>query len=152
MDPLYFEDFQIGQRIESHTAPMDRERILSFAAEFDPQPQHIGEEAARGSMFGMLIASGWHTACQTMRLQFDALFSRFPGGAMGAQVDSMAWRRPVLPGDELRIVLEILEMRPSRSRPKQGLLTLKTTTLNQNDQTVMEMTAAVLVPRRVAQP
>ena len=146
--PIYYEDVHVGQRFESAAAPMDRDRIVAFAQEFDPQPQHLDETQAQGSMFGTLVASGWHTAAQTMRLQLDAMMGRIPGGAMGAQVDSLTWRRPVLPGDQLRAVVEVMELRPSRSRPDRGLVTLKTTTLNQKDQAVMEMTAAVLMPRR----
>lgn len=148
-DELYFEDFYPGRRFESRAAPMDRDRILSFAAEFDPQPQHLGEEEAKASLFGTLIASGWHTGAQTMRLQFEVLMARIPGGAMGAQVDRMAWTRPVLPGDVLSAVVEVLGTRESRSRPERGVLSLKTTTLNQRGETVMEMTASILVPRRV---
>lgn len=150
MDPLYFEDFHPGQRFESAPARMERDRIAAFAAEFDPQPQHINETEAATSMFGQFIASGWHTASQTMRLQFDALISRFPGGGMGAQIDNMAWRRPVQPGDDIRAVIEVLETRPSRSRPDRGILNLRTTTLNQRDETVMEMTAAIFAPCRNA--
>lgn len=147
-DPLHYEDFHVGQRFESRAATVERDRILSFAAEFDPQPQHIGDEEAKGSMFGTLIASGWHTGALTMRLQFEVLMARIPGGAMGAQVDHMAWKRPVLPGDQVRAVVEVLDLRVSRTRPERGVLSLRTTTLNQRDETVMDMTASILVPRR----
>ncbi len=146
--PLYFEDFAPGQSYRSSAAIMERDRIVAFGQEFDPQPQHVSEEGAKGSMFGSLVASGWHTGSLTMRLQLEAVMDRMPGGAMGAQVDSLAWRRPVLPGDALYAVVEVLECRPSRSRPERGVLQLKTTTYNQRDEAVMEMTAAVLVPRR----
>ncbi len=145
---LYFEDFHPGQRFESRAAPMERDRIISFAREFDPQPQHLGDAEAAASMFGTLIASGWHTGSLTMRLQAEILMSRVPGGAMGASVEQMAWKRPVHPGDHIRAVVEVLDTRLSRSRPERGLLSLRTTTLNQRDETVMVMTAAILVPRR----
>ena len=148
MSPLYFEDLEIGQRFESRTAPMERDRLLAFAAEFDPQPQHTSEDAARDSQFGTLVASGWHTAALTMRLQVEVLFSRFPGGGLGAQIDTLAWRRPVLPGDTLRIMIEVMTLRESRSRPNRGLAMLHTTMLNQRNETVLEMDGAVLVPRR----
>jgi acyl dehydratase len=147
-DPVFFEDFQPGQRFESAPRTMDRDRLVAFAAEFDPQPQHLGEAEAAGSMFGTLVASGWHTAALTMRMQLDILLGRIPGGGMGAQVDRLAWRRPVGPGDRLRAVIEVLAVRESRSRPDRGLVTLRTTTLNQRDEAVMEMEAAVLMPRR----
>ena len=146
--PLFYEDFHVGQRFESESLTVDRDRLIAFAAEFDPQPQHLDEEQARSSMFGTLVASGWHTAALTMRLQLDTILNRIPGGAMGAQIDTLAWRRPVHPGDRLHATLEIKDMRPSRSRPERGLITLGTTTLNQHDQPVLEMTASILVPRR----
>lgn len=147
-DALYYEDLQVGQVQTSVPHAMTRDRIVAFGTEFDPQPQHLDEDAARGSMFGELVASGWHTAAVTMRLQLDLLMGRFPGGALGAQVDTLAWRRPVRPGDELRVRVEVLTMRPSGSRPDRGVVTLKTTTLNQQGEVVQEMTASVLVPRR----
>ncbi len=150
MDALYWEDMEVGQIVTSRPQVMTRERIVAFAAEFDPQPQHLDEEAARGSVFGELVASGWHTASVTMRLQLESTMGRFPGGSLGAQVDTLAWRRPVRPGDELRARVEVLAKRPSASRPDRGLLTLKTTTLNQRDETVQEMTASILAPRRPA--
>ncbi len=147
-DDLYWEDVGVGQVIMSRTQLMARDRIVAFAEEFDPQPQHLSDEAARGSLFGELVASGWHTASVTMRLQLEAMLGRFPGGSLGAQIDTLTWRRPVRPGDELRAQVEVLAKRPSGSRPDRGLLTLKTTTLNQRDETVQEMTASVLAPRR----
>ena len=146
--PQYYEDFTVGQTFTSRSERITRERIVAFGAEFDPQPQHLDEDAARASMFGELVASGWHTASLTMRLQLEAMLGGIPGGAMGAQVDSLVWRQPVRPGDELRAMVEVLEMRLSRSRPDRGLLTLRTTTLNQRDEAVQVMSAAVLVPRR----
>ena len=148
--PLHYEDFEVGQQFASSSLPMDRDRLVAFAAEFDPQPAHLDETQAKASLFGTLVASGWHTAALTMRLQLDAMFGRIPGGAMGAQIDTLAWRRPVLPNDQLHVVIVILSKRLSKSRPDRGLLSLKTTTYNQDDEAVLEMTAAVLVPRRQA--
>ena len=147
-DDLYWDDIGIGQVITSRTQAMTRDRIVAFAEEFDPQPQHMDEEAARASLFGELVASGWHTASVTMRLQLETMMGRFAGGSLGAQVDTLAWRRPVRPGDELHVRVEVLAKRPSGSRPDRGLLTLKTTTLNQRDEVVQEMTASILAPRR----
>ena len=147
-DPLYYEDLSVGQTFLSRAEVIGRDRIVTFAQEFDPQPQHLHEEAARGSMFGELVASGWHTAALTMRLQLDSVAGRFPGGSLGAQIDTLAWLRPVRPGDLLRAKVEVMEMRPSRSRPDRGLVTMRTTTLNQRDEPVQVMTASVLVPRR----
>lgn len=145
---LYYEDFHVGQSFESGYATMERDRLVRFAEEFDPQPQHLGEDSAATSQFGTLVASGWHTGALTMRLQLEAMMFRVPGGAMGAQIDTLAWRRPVQPGDRLRAVITVKDTRESRSRPGRGLLTLHTATFNQRDEVVMEMTAAVLVPKR----
>ena len=147
-DPVYYEDLAVGQVFLSRAEAISRDRIVAFAQEFDPQPQHLDEDTARGSMFGELVASGWHTAALTMRLQLDSVMGRFPGGSLGAQIDTLAWLRPVRPGDLLRARAEIMDMRPSRSRPDRGLVTIQTTTLNQRDEPVQVMTAAVLAPRR----
>jgi len=150
MNDLYYEDLTIGQTVISRAKVIDRDRIVQFGEEFDQQPQHLGEEQARTSMFGELVASGWHTAALTMRLQLESMLGRFPGGSMGAQIDKLAWFRPVRPGDTLRAKVEVLDMRLSRSRPDRGVVTLRTTTLNQHDEPVQEMTASILVPRRPA--
>ena len=147
-DPIYYDDLAVGQVFLSRAEAISRDRIVAFAQEFDPQPQHLDEDTARGSMFGELVASGWHTAALTMRLQLDSLMGRFPGGSLGAQIDKLAWLRPVRPGDLLRAKAEIMDMRPSRSRPDRGLVTIQTTTLNQRDEPVQVMTAAILAPRR----
>lgn len=147
-DPIYYDDLAVGQVFMSRAEAIGRDRIVTFAQEFDPQPQHLDEEAARSSIFGELVASGWHTAALTMRLQLDCLMGRFPGGSLGAQVEKLAWLRPVRPGDLLRARAEIMDLRPSRSRRDRGLVTIQTTTLNQRDEAVQVMTAAILAPRR----
>lgn len=148
MDAFYYEDFHVGQRFVSRTQVMTRERIVAYAEEFDPQPQHTSEEAAAKSNFGQLIASGWHTASVTMRLQYEACFSRIANGAMGAQIEKLAWVRPVLPGDEVHAVVEVHSMRPSNSRQDRGIVVFLTTTVKQQGETVMTMLGTVLVPRR----
>ena len=126
---------------------MDNERIKSFAAEFDPQPFHLHEEAARNSVFQGLAASGWHTAALTMRLLVESEFKP-AGGVIGAGFDEFRWPRPVRPGDELHLEIEVLEARPSKSRPDQGLVKVRTTTLNQNDEAVQVNVGNLIVPRR----
>ena len=148
MTPLFYEDIEPGQVFTSRSEVLTRDRIVQFATEFDPQPQHVDEAAAATSLFGELVASGWHTGAVTMRLQIEALFGRFPGGAMGARLDSLAWTQPVRPGDALSVQVEVLAKRPTRSRPDRGLLSLQTTTLNQHGEPVQVMIASVLVPRR----
>ncbi len=148
MNDMYYDDFHPGQRFTSRTVPMTRERIVAYAEEFDPQPQHLDEEQAKSSQFGELVASGWHTASLSMQLQYEAGLGRIKGGGMGAQIEKLAWPRPVRPGDALHVVLEVKEMRPSRSRPDRGIITFLTTTLNQDGATVQTMTGVVLTPRR----
>ena len=145
----YLEDYSVGQRFRSGRVRIDKERIKAFAAEFDPQPFHLDEEAARHTFFGGLAASGWHTAALTMRLLVESDLKPV-GGILGAGADEFRWSRPVGPGDELRIESEVLEVRPSRSRPDQGLIKVRTTTLNQNDEAVQVVVANLLVRRRSA--
>jgi acyl dehydratase len=145
--PIYLEDFSVGQTFRSGTARVELERLKAFAAEFDPQPFHLDEEAARDSLFGRLVASGWHTAAITMRLLVDGEM-KVAGGSIGAGVEEMKWPRPVYPGEVLRVESEVVEVRPSRSNPERGIVRLRSTTLNQDDQPVMIQTASLIVPRR----
>jgi acyl dehydratase len=143
----YFEDFAVGQTFGSGRLKVEPERIKSFAAEFDPQPFHLDEEAARHTMFGGLAASGWHTAALTMRLLVDSGLEP-AGGIVGAGFDELRWPRPVRPGDELHLESEVLAARPSRSRPDQGWIKVRTTTSNQNGEPVQVLVANLVVPRR----
>jgi acyl dehydratase len=147
--PMHLEDFSVGQTFRSGTAAVDPDRLKAFAAEFDPQPFHMDEAAARHSLFGRLVASGWHTAAITMRLLVDGEM-KVAGGSIGAGVEEMKWPRPVYPGDVLRVESEVLEVRPSRSNPERGIVRVRSTTLNQDDEPVMIQTAALIVPRRPA--
>jgi acyl dehydratase len=147
MNERYLEDFAVGQVFGSGRLRIDAERIKSFAAEFDPQPFHLDDEAARGTIFQGLAASGWHTAAATMRLLVESEFKP-AGGIVGAGFDEFRWPRPVRPGDELRVEVEVLEVRPSKSRPGQGLIKVRTTTLNQNGEAVQIHVGNLIVPRR----
>lgn len=149
MTKRYFEDFSIGQTYRSDSRAVDREAIVAFAGAFDPQPFHLSEEGGRASMFGALVASGWHTAALTMRLLVESDFNP-AGGNIGAGVEELRWPRPVLPGDSLRIESEVLETRAMKSRPELGLVKLRTTTLNQNSEPVQVFVANVVVPKRPA--
>jgi acyl dehydratase len=147
MTGLFLEDFAVGQTFRSGRLRIDKERIKTFGAEFDPQPFHLDEHAARDTVFGGLAASGWHTAAITMRLLVESDLKP-AGGIVGAGADEFRWPRPVRPGDELRTESEVLEVRPSRSRRDQGLIKVRTTTLNQNDQAVQVIIANLVVRRR----
>lgn len=143
----YLEDFEEGQKYGSGRLAVDAERIKSFAAEFDPQPFHLDEGRARETFFKGLAASGWHTAAITMRLLVESELEP-AGGIIGAGFDEMRWPRPVRPGDELHVESEILEVRPSKSRSDQGVVKVRTTTLNQNDQPVQVFVGNLIVLRR----
>lgn len=147
MTGRYLEDFSVGLTFGSGRLQIDKERIKTFAAEFDPQPFHLDEDAARESIFRGLAASGWHTAAITMRLLVDSELKP-AGGIVGAGFNELRWPRPVRPGDELRVESEILEVRPSNSRPNQGLIKVRTTTLNQDGEAVQISIGNLVVARR----
>jgi acyl dehydratase len=147
MTGRYLEDFAVGQTFMSGRLRIDAARIKSFAAEFDPQPFHLDEEAARDTIFQGLAASGWHTAALTMRLLVESDFKP-AGGIVGAGFDEFRWPRPVRPGDELHVESEVLEVRPSKSRPSQGMIKVRSTTLNQNGEVVQVNVGNLVVPRR----
>ncbi len=146
----YLEDFEVGQKFGSSTLEVSEDGIKRFAAEFDPQPFHLDDAAARASIFGGLAASGWHTAALTMRLLVGSDVKP-AGGIVGGGFDELRWPRPVRPGDALRIEAEVLEVRPSKSRPEQGMIKLRTTTLNQRNEPVQISVGNLVVPRRPAQ-
>lgn len=147
MTERYLEDYAVGQIFGSGRLRVEAERIKSFAAEFDPQPFHLDEQAATHTFFRGLAASGWHTAALTMRLLVDGELKP-AGGIVGAGFDEFRWPRPVRPGDELRIESEVLDVRPSKSHPKQGMIKVRTTTLNQAGEPVQISVGNLVVPRR----
>jgi acyl dehydratase len=151
MNERFFEDFAVGQVFRpSKRVTVEKEDIVAFAKKFDPQPFHLDEDAARTSVFGRLVASGWHTAALTMSLIAGSEF-RPAGGTVGLGFDNLRWPIPVRPGDELRIESEVLETRPSRSRPDRGLIKMRTRTLNQNNEVVQDLISNAMVPRRPEQ-
>ena len=144
----YLEDFTPGQVFGGASRlRVELQQIKSFAAEFDPQPFHLDEEAARDTIFRGLAASGWHTAAITMRL-LVASELRPAGGIVGAGFDELRWPLPVRPGDELRVESEILEARPLKSRNDRGVIKVQTTTLNQHGEAVQVLIGNLFVPRR----
>ena len=145
----YLEDFSVGQKFGSSTLRVEEQGIKRFAAEFDPQPFHLDDAAARASLFRGLAASGWHTAAMTMRLLVESDV-RPAGGIVGAGFDEFRWPQPVRPGDELHIEAEVLEVRPSKSRADIGLVKVRTTTYNQENQPVQVLVSNLVVPRRLS--
>jgi acyl dehydratase len=143
---LYFEDFAVGQKFATGRRRVEAEEIVEFAAKYDPQPFHLDAQAAKTSLFGGLAASGWHSAAMMMRLIVDSEF-RPAGGILGFGGE-LAWLKPVRPGDELRVESEIIELRESRSRPQQGVITVRLTMFNQDGEAVQIFTPTLLVSRR----
>jgi acyl dehydratase len=145
----YLDDFTVGQVFRSGRIRVEADRIKSFAAEFDPQPFHLDPEAATHTFFRGLVASGWHTAALTMRLLADSELKP-AGGIIGLGFEELRWPRPVRPGDELSLQAEVLEVRPSQSRPEQGLIKIRVTTLNQTGEAVLTQVGTLLVRRRAS--
>ena len=143
---LYLEDLHVGQRFTPDSYHMDENRIKAFAAEFDPQPFHLDEAVAQTSVFNGLSASGWHTAAVAMRLLVTGGLP-LANGIIGLGGE-LTWPRPTRPGDTLRVESEIQEILPSRSKPNQGIVTVKSITLNQNAEEVQVLTSKILVYRR----
>jgi acyl dehydratase len=142
----YFDDLKAGDRFESKDFSVTADAIIEFGRQWDPQSFHIDPALAKQTMFGGLIASGWHTAAITMRLFVQAL--DFAEGAVGLGVDELRWPTPVRPGDVLRVETEIVDSRPSRSKPSHGIIRLRNTTRNQRNEVVQTMFASALVPKR----
>jgi acyl dehydratase len=149
MTERYLEDLHVGDRFESGTLEVTEEDIVEFANDFDPQPFHLDLDAAKRSIFEGLAASGWHTAAMSMKL-FVTGGLQLAGGSVGLGVDELRWPRPVRPGDTLRLQTEIVEMRPSRSKPDRGIVRLFIVTTNQNGEVVQTFLTSLLVRRRPA--
>lgn len=149
MAERYLDDFAVGQVFRSGRIRVEADRIRSFAAEFDPQPFHLDPEAATHTFFRGLVASGWHTAALTMRLLSDSELKP-AGGIIGLGFEELRWPRPVRPGDELFLQTEVMEVRPSQSRPEQGLIKIRVTTLNQAGEAVLIQVGTLLVRRRAS--
>ena len=149
-EPLYLDDLQVGQKFISGSYVMEESRMKAFAAEFDPQPFHLDEAAGRASLFGGLVASGWHTAAVTMRLLATGGLP-FAGGLIGLGGEGH-WPRPTRPGDTLYVESEIIAISPSRSKPNQAIVTVRSTTMNQDGLPVYVLTAKILSFRRSLLP
>ncbi len=144
----YLDDLEVGQKFGSGRYLLDEDAIKRFAAEYDPQPFHLDHDAAKDTLFKGLAASGWHTAALTMRLFVESEF-RPAGGFIGAGIEGLQWHQPVRPGDELSIEAEILEVRPSKSKPEQGIVKVRTTTYNQRHEPVQTFVANMVVKRNL---
>ena len=141
-----YESMEVGMVRSYGSYEVTEEEIIEFAQKYDPQPFHLDHEAAKHSLFGGLCASGWHTCAMTMSMMVADMAEH--GSSLGSPgVDHLRWLKPVYPGDVLSVRMEILEMRPSESRPKVGFVTGKTTTLNQKGEAVQEFISKGMFPR-----
>jgi acyl dehydratase len=145
---LYLDDLRVGQRFKSAAHSIDEAQIKAYAREFDPQPFHLDDGAAKSTLFAGLAASGWHTAAITMRLMVETGLP-LAGGIIGAGGE-ISWPKPTRPGDTLTVVSEIMEVTPSRSRPDRGTVTVRSETHNQRGEIVQILLARLIVPRRTA--
>ncbi len=143
----YWEDFPVGHRLELGSQTVTREAVLAFAGQFDPQPFHLDEEAARRSLFGGLCASGWHTASMAMRMMCEGYL--LESASMGSPgIDNLRWTAPVFPGDTLRTRMEVLAARPMNSKPDVGLVQSRWEVYNQHGTMVMTMEGWGMFKRR----
>lgn len=149
MPKFYFEDFSPGWTAEYGPRRVTREEMIGFAAQFDPQPMHLDEEAARGTMLGGLGASGWHTCCVMMKMIADGLL--LDAASMGAPgIDEVKWLKPVRPGDSLTVRGSVLAARASQSKPDRGFVNFLWEVFNERDQKLMTLTCPQMLLRRDA--
>ena len=144
---LHWEDFPVGHVMDFGDMPVQREAVIAFARQFDPQPFHLDDEAARGSLFGGLCASGWHTCAMAMRMMCDAYLLR--SSSLGSPgIDALRWHKPVFPGDTLRMRMEVMSARAMASRPGVGLVQSRWLLRNQHDEPVLSMEGWGMFRRR----
>ncbi len=142
----WFDDYEAGEQFTFGSIVMDEAEIIEFGRKFDPQPFHTDPEAARNTFYGQLIASGWHTGSIIMRLLNDHFLGPSSMGSPG--LDELSWLAPVYPGDRLTLVAEVLETRPSRSKPDRGILKMDHSLVNQHGATVVRSVANMMIARR----
>ena len=145
--PLILDDLAAGDVFESEPITLSAGQIVDFARQFDPQPFHLDDEAARGTFFQGLAASGWHTVALTMRLMVQSI--PLDCGVIGAGAE-LAWPKAVRPGDSLRVTSTVLGITPSRSKPDRGIVEVQSVTSNQLGEVVQRLTSKLLVFRRAA--
>ncbi len=143
---LYFEDLHIGQKSTSASRSIDTAEIKAFASQFDPQPFHLDEEAAKHTIFKGLVASGWHTAALSMSL-IVKIDPQIAGGSVGLGAE-ISWPQPVRPGDTLHVESEVVALKSSHSSPHRGIVTIQNKTVNQKNEVVQILTSKLIVPRR----
>lgn len=144
----YFEDIEVGTKANFGSYAVTREEVIEFASRYDPQGFHLDDGAAAATHFGRLSASGWHTCAMTMRMLVDNITARRQAGLGSPGLDELRWKKPVFPGDTLRVETELLEKTRSRSRPEMGSFRSAVRVYNQHDEMVMSMTSIGLIRTR----
>lgn len=142
---LYFEDIKVGSKSSFGSYAVTMEEVLQFATAYDPQPFHLNMDAAAKTHFGRISASGWHTCAMTMRMMVDHMDINKQAGLGSPGVDELRWRKPVYPGDILRVETEVIEKRRSQSRPEMGIFKSRGRTINQDGEVVLEMISNGLI-------
>jgi acyl dehydratase len=144
---VYLEDLAVGQKLTAGPVQVTEESIIAFAKQYDPQDFHTDPIKAKDTVFGELVASGWQTACLSMRMITEAM-PKMKGGMVGRAIEKLGWPHPVHPGDVLSLEVEIIDLRTSEKSPERGLMRTKNIVTNQKGEAVLEMEAVVFVPRR----
>jgi len=147
---MYFEDLEVGTETYFGSYEVTRAEVIEFAAKYDPQPFHLSDEAAEKTHFGRLAASGWHTCAMTMSMVVANLEAHSQAGLGSPGIDELRWLKPVYPGDTLRCETEVIDKRPSQSRPEMGSFRSRMTVFNQNDVPVMTFLSIGLIRTRPA--
>jgi acyl dehydratase len=146
--PLYLEDLTPGMSLGSGPVTVSEADAIAFAQQFDPQPFHTDPVAAKDTMFAGLALSGWHTAALSMRMLALSPLAKIANGLVGVEIRHMRWPRPARPGDTLSLTVEVMETKPSRSRPGWGTALLRWTTRNQHGEVVLDLENVAWVARR----
>jgi acyl dehydratase len=145
----FLDDYKAGDRSRSAETTISAADIIAFARQYDPQPFHLDPEAAKTSLFGTHVASGWHMTAIAMRLIIESDLKP-EGGVIGRGVDELRWPNPLKPGDRVHVEGEVLEVSPSTSKPDRGTLRVRTQLVTQDGKVVMSFIALLVVPRRVS--
>lgn len=145
---IYLEDLVVGAETDFGSYEVTREEVLEFARKYDPQPFHLSDEEAAKTHFGRIAASGWHTAAMVMAVIARHVVQHEQAGLGSPGIDELRWKKPVYPGDTLRVRGRILEVTPSRSRPDMGSFRTETKVTNQHGDVVMSFTSIVLMRRK----
>lgn len=148
---IWWEDIEPGTTARFGSKRVERDEVVAFARQFDPQPFHLSDEAAAATYFGRLSVSGWHSCAMTMRMLVDHMAEHEQAGLGSPGIETLRWLKPVYPGDVLRVESTILDKRPSGSRPDMGSYRSAVTVLNQDDAPVLTFTSTGLMRRRPAE-